>query len=51
MPHYLENLRKLKGKVKKEEEPDGIVTRGPGIVWSVFLVISPLFVSQTRPEL
>uniref|UniRef100_A0A6N2MA98 J domain-containing protein n=1 Tax=Salix viminalis TaxID=40686 RepID=A0A6N2MA98_SALVM len=35
MPHYLENLRKLKGKVKKEGEPDGIVTRGPGIEQAV----------------
>ncbi|KAJ6681614.1 hypothetical protein OIU74_019983 [Salix koriyanagi] len=39
MPHYLENLRKLKGKVKKEGEPDGIVTRGPGIVWNKQLLI------------
>ncbi|KAJ6412626.1 hypothetical protein OIU84_005635 [Salix udensis] len=39
MQHYLENLRKLKGKVKKEGEPDGIVTRGPGIVWNKQLLI------------
>jgi hypothetical protein len=37
MPCYLENLRKLMGKVKKEGEPDGIVTRGPGIEWCVLL--------------
>jgi hypothetical protein len=25
------------GKVKKEGEPDGIVTRGPGIEWCVLI--------------
>lgn len=37
--HFLENLRKLKGKAKKEEGQDWVVMREPRNEWSVFLFI------------
>jgi hypothetical protein len=39
MLHYLENSKRLKGKVKKEEEPDWGVIKGPK---NALFVFSPL---------
>lgn len=36
MLHYLENFKRLKGKVKKEEEPDWGVTKGPRSARCIF---------------
>lgn len=36
LPLHQENFRKLKGKVKKDEEQDSKVTKGPRREWCVF---------------
>lgn len=38
--HYLENFRKLKGKVKKDEEPDWDVNKGLRSVRCVFFTLT-----------
>ncbi|KAF8411741.1 hypothetical protein HHK36_004299 [Tetracentron sinense] len=40
LPHRLENSRKLTGKVKKDEEPDWIATKGLKSVLCVFFLYS-----------